>query len=156
MFLCQKGSIFFFPFPMVFPLRFSFLVLVFIYYLPAHLDFFLWICVYEHYARNCKRVKWCKTIAAAHYTVMYVNTVDKNQRNQKKTLLPAILPSHLLPTIFSSILLSKQVKCLKRCIEVSACTLNDGYVVWHNAFKRPLQIKWQMLFFASWIFYWPG
>lgn len=79
----------------------------------------------------------------------------KTREKQRKPLLPAILPPHLLSSIFSSILFSKQVKCLKRCIEVSACTLHDGYVVWHNAFERPSQIRWQMLFFCV-VGLWPG
>lgn len=54
--------------------------------------------------------------------------------------------------VFPCVPRSQQVKCLKRCIEVSLCTLYDGYVIWHNASEHPSQIKWQMLFFASWIF----
>lgn len=119
--------------------------------------FHLNACVYEHvHPGNNKRVKCCKTIAAAHYHfVMYVNIVAEEE-SKKKALLPACLSSHLLSSIFSSVSLSKEVKCLKRCIEVSLYALYDGYVVWHNAFKHPSQIKWQMLLFASWIFYWPG
>lgn len=79
----------------------------------------------------------------------------KTREEQRKPSEPAMLPPHLLS---SSILFSKQVKCRKRCIEVSARTVHDGYVVWHRAFERPSQIRWQMLlfFFASWVFYWPG
>lgn len=86
---------------------------------------------------------------------MYVNTVAEDQRTHRKALLPAVLSSHLLSSIISSIALSKQVKCLQRCIEVFPCTLYDGNVMWHNAFKHPSQTKRQM-FFASWIFYWPA
>lgn len=66
---------------------------------------------------------------------------------------PCSRPSFLLSIPPS---LSKWVKCLKRCIEVSVCAPHDGYVIWHNASKGPSQIKWQMLFFASWFFFWPG
>lgn len=85
--VCHKGSIFFFipeqnnsyGFPLN-TLLFSYIHLLLACTLGLFpLNLFLWTC-----ARNCKRAKWCKTIAAAHYTVMYVNTVAKNQRNQKR------------------------------------------------------------------------
>lgn len=70
-----------------------------------------------------------------------------------QSLLPHPLSSGSLPLpVFLSVPCSKQVKCLKRCIEVSLRALYDGYVIWHNASEHPSQIKWQMLFFASWIF----
>lgn len=68
----------------------------------------------------------------------------KTREEQRKPSEPAMLPPHLLS---SSILFSKQVKCRKRCIEVSARTVHDGYVVWHRAFERPSQIRWQMFLF---------
>lgn len=94
--------------------------------------------------------------------VICVNTLSLKTRASKEALLqmsfkafPLLSPPQVLSTalcVFSLCPRSKQVKCLKRCIEVSLRILYDGYVIWHNASERPSQIKWQMLFFASWIF----
>lgn len=89
------------------------------------------------------------------------HTVAEDQSQQKRpyyrrALKPLLSPPQVLSTalsvFFLSVPRSKQVKCLKRCIEVSLRILYDGYVIWHNASECPSQIKWQMLFFASWIF----
>lgn len=117
-----------------------------------------YVCAGQH-----ERVKWCKIMCLAYWhIVMYVNTVWLKSRVSTEALLLAnsspLLRFHRSLPLFLSLSAphSKQVKCLKRCIEVSLCALHDGYVMWHNASERPSQIKWQMLFFASWIFFWPS
>jgi len=113
--------------------------------LPKHTQAFsLWTCV-------CGK-PWnmlCKVMCPATWHVCQQN-VAEDQDIIADELSPSS-PQDPSLSAFLSVPRSKQIKCLKRCIEVSLRVLYDGYVMWHNASERPSQIKWQMLFFASWI-----
>lgn len=104
-----------------------------IYLSPSQLKhtlaFSLCVCVCEHVCvGNHKRVKWCKIMCLAYWhIVMYVNAVWLKTKSQQRGLLRGKLLSS--PLLSSFVSRSKQVKCLKRCIEVSLRALYDGYVM---------------------------